>query len=141
MLQFLNTLPNTPVPKALDFFIVEFFLYDSSITKLMRWNVMVMSTVPGVTLTNAMYNSSDRMAIEQAYEMAAGVLREVKGAMDHINTAIQSGVNFPDPKGNWTPISTPVDSISSLDLDGGRYINLPLYDSWSNGSLKCSYFV
>jgi len=141
VLQFLNTIPNTPVPKALDFFIVEFLLYDLSITKLMRWNVMVMSTIPGVNLPFALYSKRDEVAMEQAYEMAAGVLREVKAVMDHINTAIQSGAKFPNPEGDWEPLSIPADSVSSLDGDRGRFVNLPLYNSWSEGSLKCSDFV
>jgi len=61
--------------------------------------------------------------------------------MDHIHTAIQSGAKFPNPEGDWQPLSIPADSVSSLDGDRGRFVNLPLYNSWSKGSLKCSDFV
>jgi hypothetical protein len=136
VLQFLEAIPEVPTPSPIAFFDIDVSAKDRddpAVETLETWPVMIITTIPGWNLGLVL----DRMTISQIVD----VLRQSMRYIDLINAAIRKGVMFPDPKGNWSLLKRPVDSVGSLDGDKGRYIEVPFYMNFGQGSIQIEDFA
>jgi len=131
VLQFLDTIPDIPTPPPLTCFSIDVIVDDH----IEAWNLIIMSTMPGMTLSHA----SDIKVQAIKPDQVPDILRQVKDWMDRINEVICAGSNFLGPTGQWSRLQPPVDSIS--DLDGTRCIQLPLYTDWMEGPVRFDDFI
>ena len=135
VLQFLETIPDIPSPRPIGYFDMDVAKIGSGkeVQGTEVWHVIVMSTIPGQTLGTLLRSL--------AREDIIAMLRESMRLVDLVDTTIGRGVTFPGPDGIWRPLQRPSDSISNLDGDQGRIIELPLYQNVMQGSVHVNDFV
>jgi hypothetical protein len=137
VLQMLDTIPDIPTPKPIDFFDIVLPQVDHfgrPIGGTETWQVMIISTVPG--------KDAGATCQQLKHEGLVKVLREVMDCMNRLDSTIdQGGISFPEQDGNWLPLQRPLDSISNLDGDKGRVIQLPFYGGLVPGSVPIRDFV